>query len=174
MWIFGYGSLMWDRWEDDLGCVRRVKAEVHGYRRTFNKASVRNWGSKDLPCPTLNLVESSSSHCYGIAFEFPEDTRDRVLSYLASREGKDFALREVLVRPDQGDEVIALVPFYEGKNLVPSDEIKHAAEMVRQASGRDGPCIHYVKSIADELRRLGIDDPAVQELWLQLQGPAKL
>lgn len=165
MWIFGYGSLMWDRWEDALGCVRRVKAEVRGYRRAFNKASVRNWGSKDLPCPTLNLLESSSSHCYGIAFEFPDDRRDMVLSYLTSREGKDFALREIPARLDQGDEITVIVPVYEGKNLIPSNDIKHVAEMVRQSKGKDGPCIQYVKGITDELRRLGIDDPAVQELW---------
>lgn len=39
MWVFGYGSLMWDGWEQEFGCLRRCVAVLKGYRRTFNKAS---------------------------------------------------------------------------------------------------------------------------------------
>jgi hypothetical protein len=33
MWIFGYGSLMFDGWESGYGCVRREWASLSGYRR---------------------------------------------------------------------------------------------------------------------------------------------
>jgi cation transport protein ChaC len=45
MWVFAYGSLMSDGWENEWGCLRRCRAELGGYRRAFNKASVRNWGT---------------------------------------------------------------------------------------------------------------------------------
>jgi cation transport protein ChaC len=165
MWIFGYGSLMWDRWEEAHGYVRREKAMLDGYRRVFNKPSVRNWGTKTFPCPTLNLMRSDSSCCHGMAFEFLDDHKQKILAYLAAREGKDFALLPLTVRLDLGDKVIATVPVYEGKNVISSDEAKHLAELVLRANGRDGPCIRYVKSISEELRRLGIDDPAARDLW---------
>jgi len=28
LWIFGYGSLMWDGWENAHGCTRRVVADL--------------------------------------------------------------------------------------------------------------------------------------------------
>ena len=44
MWIFGYGSLMFDGWEAACGCVDRKCAELPGYRRAFNKKSVEILG----------------------------------------------------------------------------------------------------------------------------------
>jgi glutathione-specific gamma-glutamylcyclotransferase len=46
MWVFGYGSLVWDSWSERFGCLRRVTAELPGFRRSFDKGSVRNWGSR--------------------------------------------------------------------------------------------------------------------------------
>ena len=170
MWVFGYGSLMWDHWEEARGYVRREKAMLNGYRRVFNKPSVRNWGTKTFPCPTLNLMGSNSSCCYGMAFEFLDSRKREILAYLAAREGKDFALLPLTVRLDLGDKVIATLPVYEGKNAISSDEAKCLAEMVLRANGRDGPCIRYVKGISEELRRLGIDDPTVRDLWDAVVG----
>jgi len=65
MWIFGYGSLMGDGWEEAFGCLRRTIAVLDGYRRTFNKASTKNWGSKEAPCPTLGLEEIEGGVCKG-------------------------------------------------------------------------------------------------------------
>jgi cation transport protein ChaC len=42
MWVFGYGSLIWDGWENSYGCLRKCVAVLNGYRRTFNKASTKN------------------------------------------------------------------------------------------------------------------------------------
>ena len=61
MWIFGYGSLLWDHWERAYGCRRTVTADLAGFRREFNKASVENWGTKQCPAPTLNLVKAADA-----------------------------------------------------------------------------------------------------------------
>jgi glutathione-specific gamma-glutamylcyclotransferase len=90
MWVFGYGSLMWDGWEQQRGCIRRAGAELRGFRRIFNKASVENWGTADHPCPTLNLERIDSGVCRGIAFEFGNDRSEALLDYLATREGRAF------------------------------------------------------------------------------------
>jgi cation transport protein ChaC len=165
MWVFGYGSLMWDGWEAMQGCIRRAQAELPGYRRAFNKASIRNWGSKKCPCPTLNLVKSDSTSCRGTAFEFADDREQEITACLIEREGKDFALRELPVQLDGGDRVTAIVPLYEGKNLICDASVDELSEMVRQAKGGDGFCFSYVEGIANHLQSLGIDDPAVVELW---------
>lgn len=161
VWIFGYGSLTWDGWETEFGCLRRVVAELAGFRRSFNKASVKNWGSRDRPCPTLNLVTDPSGSCKGVAFEFPEEQRQAVIDYLDEREGKGFRLLPLEIRLESGDRVGAIVPIYAGKNVLSGRPVGELAAMARAAEGCSGRCADYVRSIAAKLAELGIDDPDV-------------
>src|SRR6266516_5412200 len=59
MWIFGYGSLMFDGWEAACGCTDRKWADLPGYRRCFNKKSVESRGTREAPGLTLNLVRAA-------------------------------------------------------------------------------------------------------------------
>lgn len=118
MWIFGYGSLMTDGWEVRYGCTLRDVAELHGYRRVFNKASIVNWGTRGSPCPTLNLEPFAGALCIGIAFEFPKARRAEVEAYLAKREGKGFMLAPLEVIVKGVGSAHALVPLYTGKNIL--------------------------------------------------------
>lgn len=154
---------MWGSWEDAYGCTRRVLADLAGYRRTFNKASVDRWGSQQSPCPTLNVEEVGAGFCRGIAFQFPEEKKDAILAYLREREGNHFALREMQISLDTGAIVSAFVPLYQGKNVIHSANVAETAEMVWSAKGRKGPCINYVKRLFDKLSELGISDPVVVE-----------
>ncbi|MFZ5493351.1 MAG: gamma-glutamylcyclotransferase [Pseudomonadota bacterium] len=165
MWVFGYGSLMWDNWETNHGCIRRVVADLPGYRRRFNKASVRNWGTKAAPCPTLNLSQFDTGVCRGIAFQFPDAQKMKVLSYLEEREGKAFPLHEVVVWLEGQSEVSALVPLYNGTNVIEGNTPEELAAMVLAASGTCGTCLFYVNGIADKLSALGMNDRAVSDLW---------
>jgi cation transport protein ChaC len=164
MWVFGYGSLMGDGWEAAYGCIRRARAELLGYQRTFNKASVRNWGTKAHPCPTLNVVESASSTCGGIAFEFPDATEQEIRAYLSKREGKGFALRLFAIRLDDGSRVDAVVPIYEGKNIIAIGDLAALGRQILDARGTSGSGTEYVQSVVRELKRAGIDDPAVAKV----------
>ena len=171
-WVFGYGSLMCNGWETNLGCLRRLLAELSGYRRTFSKLSVRNWGTREAPCPTLNLEKADFESCWGIAFEFPDRSWNEVLNYLSDREGRDFALRELPIRVEGEGEVMAFAPVYDGRNVLQSSTLQATASMVVTASGTKGACSVYVRGIAEELVKLGIDDPVVAELWKAVKGLA--
>jgi len=169
MWVFGYGSLMWDNWESGYACSRKCIALLRGYRRTFNKASTHNRGTKKAPCPTLNLEKEAAGTCQGMAFAFPDERRGDVLAYLGKREGADFQLELLSVRLDDDTEVQAHVPVYHGKNLISSTGLKEKAAMVRNARGTESSCEDYVKEIAEVLSKLKIDDPAVTVLWQEVQ-----
>ncbi|PCC97912.1 gamma-glutamylcyclotransferase [Halopseudomonas pelagia] len=164
MWVFGYGSLMTDGWEKGFDCTQRVTAELKGYRRAFNKASVTNWGTRDCPCPTLNLVPEASANSLGIAFEFTEVRRGEVEAYLAKREGKNFKLSNLEVIADGSGAVQALVPLYAGKNIIQSHDMRTAIELACHAKGSSGKCSDYILNISEQLKMLGINDPAVTEM----------
>lgn len=163
MWIFGYGSLMWDDWEKCYGCTRKVTAQLPGFRRVLNKASVKNWGTKENPGPTLNIENDESGSCQGVAFEFPKERWDAVLSELSVREG-GFDLEEKdIVLPD-GNREIAIVPIYKSKNIITGKSIQEYAEMIRRASGSKGRCVNYVQNLVAKLSELDIADEVVTEI----------
>jgi glutathione-specific gamma-glutamylcyclotransferase len=169
MWVFGYGSLMWDGWEAAYGCARKSLATLDGYRRTFNKASTNNRGTKEAPCPTLNLEKHASSKCAGIAFEFSQERSEDVLAYLAEREGRGFDLVNVTLRLEDGIHVCAKMPLYKGENVISGVTIQQMAAMVCKAAGSKGSGVEYVREIAELLCEMNIDDAAVKELWEEVQ-----
>ena len=165
MWIFGYGSLMWDGWEGCFAFTQRVVAELRGYKRTVNKGSVKNWGTQGCPCPTLNLESDADASCVGIAFEFPEARRTEVEAYLAKREGKNFVLAPFQILVERARPVQASVPLYTGNNILPSRTTQELVSMVQLAHGANGRCSDYVTGVYEQLTKLGISDPIVTCLW---------
>lgn len=163
-WIFGYGSLMWDGWESEFVCQERAIATLSGYRRAFNKLSVANWGTKEAPCPTLNLEQDRDASCQGMAFAFGPSDKDAILARLQKREGKSFTLTPLSVWLSDGMQVEACTPLYSGRNLRSDLNLDDQVRMVRAARGTSGSGIDYVKGIAERLDALGIDDPAVRAL----------
>jgi cation transport protein ChaC len=150
IWVFGYGSLMWDGWETQQGCTRRAFVVLPGYRRAFNKASVRNWGTKANPCPTLNLIASPFGACRGIAFEFPADRAGDVRACLGEREGQGFTFQSLSIRLDDGSGVEALVPIYDGKNILAIKDTAELVAMIARAKGAYGSGAQYVRGVAHE------------------------
>jgi cation transport protein ChaC len=166
MWIFGYGSLMFDGWESDHGCVGRTWADLAGYRRVFNKKSVENWGTKKWPGLTLNLKASTTSVCRGVAFEFIDDDSKslEMLKYLTKREACQ--PRSLAIRLPDGRDVPALVYIYEGKNILdPTTPLAEMASMVVTAKGTSGACVDYIRRTFEGLSSIRLDDPEVTELW---------
>ncbi|MEY9575922.1 cation transport protein ChaC [Bradyrhizobium diazoefficiens] len=170
MWVFGYGSLMGDGWEVSRGCTRRSLANLSGYCRAFNKASVRNWGTKANPCPTLNLVPIASEMCRGVAFEFSDDRTEGIRAYLMEREGKAFALCSLPIQLDEGSHVGALVPIYEGKNIISVNDASELKRLIVRARGTNGSGIEYVTGVARELAAAGVVDPVVTKLMRDISS----
>jgi cation transport protein ChaC len=165
MWIFGYGSLMFDGWEAAHGCIDRKWANLPGYRRSFNKKSVESRGTSKFPGLTLNLVPAEIATCRGVAFRFEDnDKTEELLLLIARREA--CKRRELTVLIEGSSAVKAWVYIYEGKNLIdektPPPE---RAAMVLNAKGIRGCNFDYVKMVYEGLSNVGIDDPAVSEFW---------
>jgi glutathione-specific gamma-glutamylcyclotransferase len=162
--------LMGDGWEVSRGCTRRSLANLSGYSRAFNKASVRNWGTKANPCPTLNLVPMPSEICRGVAFEFSDDRTEGIRAYLTEREGKAFGLRSLPIQLDDGSQVEAIVPIYEGKNIISVNDAAELKRLTVRAWGTNGSGIEYVTGVARVLAAAGVVDPVVTNLMRDISS----
>jgi cation transport protein ChaC len=168
MWIFGYGSLMWDGWEAKFGCSRKSVATLEGLKRTFAKASIVNWGTKAAPGPTLTLIQAVGSKCQGMAFEFADEREAEINTYLERREGKNFALQSYPARLADGESITARVAIYTG-TLIEGKTPDQIADMALLAYGTSGSCATYILGIKGDLDKHGIIDDEVNAICRDLK-----
>jgi glutathione-specific gamma-glutamylcyclotransferase len=176
VWVFGYGSLTFDGWQSKFGCVGHQRATLLGYRRTFNKKSVRNWGTKENPGITLNLEPFDGARCEGVGFEFPDDGQIPILlDALRDREACDPTVLRIQLA--DGRSVEARVYIYEGQTnlLDPATSAAEKAEMIYKARGTSGSAMDYVMRNFEGLQAVGLEDQAVTELWeaVAVRGPRR-
>lgn len=165
MWLFGYGSLMWDGWETRYGCRQRVHAVAPQHRRVFNKKSLERWGTHAQPGLTLNLAPTheDAAPCRGIAFDFPDAHQADVEAYLSEREtctASDIAVHL------SGETITARTYIYDGPRLIDEGLPLHTrATMILVAEGIAGSSYDYIANVREHLDQFGVSDPAVDELW---------
>jgi len=83
MWVFGYGSLVWN---PGFEAQERVLATLPGYHRSFCMRSVHHRGSHEDPGLVLALDAAEGARCRGVGLSVAAGQEARVLSYLRERE----------------------------------------------------------------------------------------
>lgn len=166
MWVFAYGSLMWDPGFS----YRAVRpALLKGYHRALCIYSRFHRGTPDRPGLVLGLDRGGS--CRGLAFQVAAGDAGRVLAYLDERELLSYAYRRRRVNVDLGGEPASAYayvadpghPEYAGK--LPAEQ---SAELVAQGVGASGACFDYLDNTVRHLDRLGIHDGPLHELLTQV------
>ncbi len=162
IWVFGYGSLMWNPGFPHLE-VR--PARLHGYHRAFCLYSYHYRGSEARPGLVLGLDRGGS--CLGRAFRVAAHEADAAMAYLIDREmfGHDEDVyRLVWPRIGVGDHRVAAAcfvinpkhPHYAGK--LPPERI---AVLIRRGVGSAGSNAEYLRNTIQHLDGLGIKDGAL-------------
>lgn len=157
LWVFGYGSLMWDPRFDH---VESVPGRVHGYHRALCLLSVRNRGTPDKPGLVVALDRGGS--CRGIAFRVAAPGVAATRAYLWQREMYTNAYRPLTVplRLDDGRRVPALTfaaaPGHPQHCRPATPE--HAAALVLQGRGTYGTSLDYLRNVIHHLDAFGIPD----------------
>jgi glutathione-specific gamma-glutamylcyclotransferase len=165
MWVFGYGSLMWD---PGFTPAERLPARLNGWHRSFCMRSIHYRGTLDRPGLVLALDRAEGASCAGIAFAVAEDEADAVLVCLRARELISDAYLETRlpVTLADGREVEALTYVIDrahaqyARGLSPEDQ----ARIIAHARGQNGANADYLWNTTTHLEDQGLADPDLD--WL--------
>lgn len=162
VWVFGYGSLMWNpAFEHE----ETRAARLFGYHRAFCLWTHVGRGSPD--CPGLVLGLDRGGSVAGMALRIHADKVEEELDIVWSREMVTAAYRPRWMRlatPQGPIHAIAFLinhahPRYAGKLCE-----EEAARAIALAEGRLGPCRDYLESTVTALQKLGITDGRMEDL----------
>lgn len=176
VWVFAYGSLMWNPGFDH---VETRPAAIHGYHRGFCIYSNYYRGTDEQLGVVLGLDRGGS--CRGLVFRLPEGQVHEVLDYLWDREmltwdraavSTVYNLRVFSARTDRG--VVRCRTFvanpahedYAGR--LPEAEI---IRMIRRGVGISGSNRAYLENTVGHLDELGIGDKNLHRLLGHVNAP---
>ncbi|ANH70440.1 calcium transporter ChaC [Mitsuaria sp. 7] len=164
VWIFGYGSLVWN---PAMAAVERRVARVDGWHRAFCLSTTALRATADRPGVMLSLDRGGS--CHGAAYRLADDVVERELRLLWRREMVIAGYVPRWVQPVDAHGVpignaIAFTtdashPHYAGG--LGEDCIAHR---LSTAAGCLGSAADYLHRTCEGLQGAGIADPVLRRL----------
>jgi cation transport protein ChaC len=165
LWVFGYGSLIWD---PGFVFAERRRATLSGWRRSFCMHSIHYRGTAEAPGLVLALDRDPRAGCEGIAYRVAPDLSQATLDYLRARELISYAYHEAWLplALDDGRQVTALtfVINRDHDQYAGGLSLDDQARVIAERAGVRGPNADYLFSTASHLAGLGIPDPEMETL----------
>lgn len=165
LWVFGYGSLIW---EPGFEYSEAHLGDLAGYARTFCMWSIHHRGTPESPGLVLALDEHPGASCRGLAFRVKQGHEEKTLAYLRERELISSAyLEKVLpVALHDGRTVDAVTYVVDSAHVQYCGglDLEKQARTIAGARGGRGPNTEYLFNTVAHLRELGISDPDLE--WL--------
>ena len=163
VWIFAYGSLMWD---PDFPRAEAESALLRGYHRSFCLYSYDYRGTRARPGLTLGLDRGGA--CWGILLRLPPEALAEAVDRLWEREmtaPRVYDLRPLPVRTASGTrKAYALTVRRDHPDYAGRLPLEAAARIIAGAAGRRGACRDYLADTERHLAALGIADAPLQRL----------
>ncbi len=154
IWVFAYGSLMWNPGFPHLE-VRRGR--LYGYHRRFCIYSHVYRGTPERPGLVLGLDLGGS--CEGLVFRVPAGEASEVMDYLYARElvTEVYIPRWVRVATPDGEVRAASFVVDRAHHQYTGElELDATAELIRQGVGVSGPGIEYLRNTVHHMEALGL------------------
>ncbi|WP_026345311.1 gamma-glutamylcyclotransferase [Novispirillum itersonii] len=170
LWVFAYGSLMWNPGFDPQ---ETVPARVHGYHRDLCVASVRYRGTPECLGIVLGLRQGGS--CQGMALRVAAAERQAVAAALDEREliTRLYHPRFLSCHLQDGRRVEAygyVVDPTHGQYLGHLSR-EEKLVLLRQGVGCNGTSAEYLRNTVACLDRQGITDRRLQGYLAALNRP---
>lgn len=166
MWVFGYGSLLWD---PGFPVAASVLARLPDWHRSFCMRSIHHRGSEAEPGLVLALDAAPGAACLGLALRVAPGAEDATLDYLRAREliSSAYVERWLELELTDGTRVSALTYVIEREHVQYCGDLalEEQARIIARAIGGRGPNTEYLFNTVAHLRSLGIEDADLE--WLE-------
>jgi cation transport protein ChaC len=163
LWVFAYGSLMWDP-ALRFGEVRRAYAA--GYARRFIlKDDKGGRGTKETP--GLMAALDLGAGCDGLVYRIAEDAIDVETEILFRREMIGPGYRPDFIPVRIGETTISALSFladHASGETLPDLPTQDQAQWIAAAAGILGSSREYLMNVVSQLSHLGIEDVACSAL----------
>jgi len=162
LWIFGYGSLMWD---PGFPYVQWAPALIYGYHRALCISSNRWRGTPQRPGLVLGLDRGGA--CRGIAFLLAQSDVRPALEALWAREMRRHVYRPRFLRtrlPDKDVNALAFIADPKHGSYMGGLSIRQIAERIATCCGARGANLEYLARTVAHLRELGVRDHHLQRV----------
>jgi glutathione-specific gamma-glutamylcyclotransferase len=167
IWIFGYGSLMWD---PGFAFVEAQPALLRGYHRSFCVYSRRYRGTPERPGLVLGLDRGGA--CKGVSYRVAAADVPAALHYLWEREmaNNTYKWLPLAVELPVGTvEARAFVVDRRQAGYAGRLGLDETARLILQGVGGRGSCRQYLEKTVAELRKLGLIDGPLHRLEAKVQ-----
>ncbi len=171
LWVFGYGSLIWNPGFD---FVEKAAARLIGEHRSLCIYSLVHRGTPEKPGLVLGLDRGGA--CQGVAFRVAAEKRESTIAYLRAREQVTGVYREVLrsvwLHGDARQRVsaVAYVADRGHGQYAGRLSVTQQAHFVRQGHGQSGANVDYVLTTVAALEAQGVHDARLHQLVGLLRG----
>ncbi|MEI6798018.1 MAG: gamma-glutamylcyclotransferase [Pseudomonadota bacterium] len=173
LWVFGYGSLIWD---PGFAVAEAQVARLTDWHRSFCMRSIHHRGTPERMGLVLALDRAAGAFCDGVAFRVSAGAEEQTLAALRARELISSAYLEewLPVRTRDGRDLTALAyvidPDHE--QYCGDLSLREQAGIITQAVGGRGSNRDYLVQTAAHLSTLGIADADLDQLVIMVQGLA--
>lgn len=171
LWVFAYGSLMW---QPGFEFLERRPARVMGAHRALCVYSFVHRGTPEKPGLVLGL--DRGGNCRGIAYRVTAAKRAETIAYLRAREQVTMVYREcsrsVWLDDDPNRRVQALCYVVDRGHEQYAGRLGLTEQLhyVRQGHGRSGNNRDYVLATVKEIEAQGVRDQDLHRLAEILKG----
>ena len=165
LWVFGYGSLMWNA---GFPVAERGLATLADHSRSFCMWSIHHRGTETRPGLVLALDPHSGASVLGLALRAEDGQEEATLVYLRERELISSAYLENRVPLTLADgravEATAFVVDTAHRQYCGGLPLERQAQIIAAAVGGRGPNTEYLWNTVSHLHELGIPDDDLD--WL--------
>jgi len=168
MWIFGYGSLIWN---PSFSYHHRRLARIDHWVRRFWQGSTDHRGVPGYPGRVVTLVPKPAGDCWGVAYKCGKSDNGQVLKGLDHREKGGYHREWVKLNFTDGSTSRGLVYMAGPDNpdyLGPADKDDIASQIL-SARGPSGSNREYLRNLTRALRTLGVSDSHVFSIESKLE-----
>lgn len=164
LWVFGYGSLIWD---PGFPVAERRIATLKDWHRSFCMRSIHHRGTVEEPGLVLALDRAPGAACAGVAFRVEAGAEAATIAALREREliSSAYLETELLVETGEGPiNALAYVIDPDHEQYCGGLPLDEQARIIANAIGGRGPNRDYLWATVAHLTELGISDPDLD--WL--------